>query len=132
MSPTILIALAGLMGAAGVMLLAAGAHGPHAGAGLDRAGQMLLFHAAAVIAAAAAVHQGLLFRPLALAATIGLVLGAVLFSGDIALRAFAGHRLFPMAAPAGGVFHRIVDQVAHRLGEQLPVRHDRRRRAAER
>jgi uncharacterized membrane protein YgdD (TMEM256/DUF423 family) len=29
-------------------------------------------------------------------------LGALLFSGDIALRAFAGHRLFPMAAPSGG------------------------------
>jgi uncharacterized membrane protein YgdD (TMEM256/DUF423 family) len=25
-----------------------------------------------------------------------------LFSADIALRAFAGYRLFPMAAPAGG------------------------------
>jgi uncharacterized membrane protein YgdD (TMEM256/DUF423 family) len=101
MSSTILIALAGLMGAAGVVLLAAGAHAAP-GAGLDSAGQMLLFHAAAVIAAAAAVTQGLLFRPLALAAAIGLILGAVLFSGDIAMRAFAGHRLFPMAAPTGG------------------------------
>jgi uncharacterized membrane protein YgdD (TMEM256/DUF423 family) len=26
----------------------------------------------------------------------------VLFSGDIALKALAGHRLFPMAAPTGG------------------------------
>jgi uncharacterized membrane protein YgdD (TMEM256/DUF423 family) len=26
-----------------------------------------------------------------------------LFSGDIALRAFAGHRLFAFAAPSGGV-----------------------------
>jgi uncharacterized membrane protein YgdD (TMEM256/DUF423 family) len=103
MSAAILIALAGLMGAAGVILLAAGAHGPHAGAGLDSAGQMLLFHAAAVIGAAAVLHQGLLFRPLALAAVIGLIVGAVLFSGDIAMRAFAGHRLFPMAAPTGGI-----------------------------
>ena len=102
MSSTILIALAGLMGAAGVVLLAAGAHGPHAGAGLDSAGQMLLFHAAAVIGVAVALHQGLLFRPLALAAAIGLVVGAALFSGDIALKALAGHRLFPMAAPTGG------------------------------
>ena len=101
MSSTILIALAGLMGAAGVVLLAAGAHAAP-GAGLDSAGQMLLFHAAAVIAAAVAVQQGLLFRPLALAAAAGLVVGAVLFSGDIALRAFAGHRLFPFAAPTGG------------------------------
>jgi uncharacterized membrane protein YgdD (TMEM256/DUF423 family) len=101
MSSTILIALAGLMGAAGVVLLAAGAHAAP-GAGLDSAGQMLLFHAAGVIAAAAALQSGLLFRPLALAAAIGLVVGAVLFSGDIAMRAFAGHRLFPMAAPTGG------------------------------
>jgi uncharacterized membrane protein YgdD (TMEM256/DUF423 family) len=101
MSPTILIALAGLMGAAGVVLLAAGAHAAP-GAGLDSAGQMLLFHAAAVIGTAVALHQGLLVRPLALAAAIGLVAGAVLFSGDIALKALAGHRLFPMAAPTGG------------------------------
>jgi uncharacterized membrane protein YgdD (TMEM256/DUF423 family) len=30
------------------------------------------------------------------------VLGSALFAGDIALRAFVGHRLFPMAAPTGG------------------------------
>jgi uncharacterized membrane protein YgdD (TMEM256/DUF423 family) len=102
MTPTILIALAGLMGAAGVALLAAGAHAAP-GAGLDGAGQMLLFHAAAVLAAASVLHQGLAFRPLALAAAIGLVVGATLFSGDIAMRALAGHRLFPMAAPTGGM-----------------------------
>jgi uncharacterized membrane protein YgdD (TMEM256/DUF423 family) len=102
MSSTILIALAGLMGAAGVVVLAASAHAAP-GAGLDSAGQMLLFHAAAVVATAAALHQGLVYRPLALAAAIGLIVGATLFSGDIAMRAFAGHRLFPMAAPAGGV-----------------------------
>jgi uncharacterized membrane protein YgdD (TMEM256/DUF423 family) len=102
MSSTILIALAGLMGAAGVVLLAAGAHAAP-GAGLDSAGQMLLFHAAAVIGVAVALHQGVLFRPLALAAAIGMILGAALFSGDIALKAFAGHRLFPMAAPTGGI-----------------------------
>jgi len=101
MSSTILIALAGLMGAAGVVLLAAGAHAAP-GTGLDSAGQMLLFHAAAVIGVAVALHQGLLFRPLALAAAIGLVVGAALFSGDIALKALAVHRLFPMAAPTGG------------------------------
>jgi uncharacterized membrane protein YgdD (TMEM256/DUF423 family) len=102
MTPTILIALAGLMGAAGVMLLAAGAHAAP-GAGLDSAGQVLLFHAAAVVALIAALHQGLLFRPLALAAAIGFIIGAALFSGDIALRALAGHRLFPLAAPSGGI-----------------------------
>jgi len=102
MTATILVALAGLMGAAGVALLAANAHAVP-GAGLDGAGQMLLFHAAAVLAAVTALYQGLLLRPLGIAAAIGLLAGAALFSGDIAMRAFAGHRLFPMAAPSGGV-----------------------------
>ena len=101
-TPMVLIALAGLMGAAGVILLAAGAHAAP-GAGLDGAGQMLLFHAAAVIALVGALAQGLAFRPLAIAAAIGLVAGATLFSADIAARAFAGHRLFPFAAPSGGI-----------------------------
>jgi uncharacterized membrane protein YgdD (TMEM256/DUF423 family) len=102
MAPTVLIVFAGLMGAAGVVLLAAAAHAAPA-AGLEGAGQMLLFHAVAAVATGAALHQGLVFRPLAIAAAIGLIAGASLFSGDIALRALAGHRLFPMAAPTGGV-----------------------------
>ncbi len=102
MALTILIVLAGLMGASGVMLAAAGAHAaPHAG--LDSAAYMLLFHAAALLGGAALAQQGLLWRPLALAVLIAWVVGAALFSGDIALRAFAGHRLFAMAAPTGGV-----------------------------
>jgi uncharacterized membrane protein YgdD (TMEM256/DUF423 family) len=101
MAITILIALAGLMGAAGIVLAAAGAHiAP--GAGLDSAASMLLFHAAAVIGGAALIQQGALWRPLALAVLAAWVLGAVLFSGDIALRAFIAHRLFPFAAPSGG------------------------------
>ncbi len=32
----------------------------------------------------------------------GWLLGSLLFAGDIALRALAGQRLFPMAAPTGG------------------------------
>lgn len=97
----ILIAVAGLMGAAGVVLAAAGAHSKP-GMGLDSASQMLLFHAPAAMAACAAIAQGLLSRPLALAAVIGLILGTAMFSGDLVLRAYLGHRLFPMAAPAGG------------------------------
>ncbi len=97
----ILIALAAVMGAAGIVLAAAGAHAKP-GAGLESASQMLLFHAPAVIAACAAIAQGLLSRPVALVAVIGLICGVALFSGDLVLRAYAGHRLFPMAAPAGG------------------------------
>ena len=55
---------------------------------------MLLFHAVAVLGGAALVQQGVLWRPLALIVLVAWVLGAVLFSSDIALRAFAGHRLF--------------------------------------
>jgi uncharacterized membrane protein YgdD (TMEM256/DUF423 family) len=101
MTPIVLIALAGLMGAAGVVLLAAAAHAAP-GAGLESAGQMLLFHAAAVVAATTALYQGLLLRPGGIGAAIGFIVGAALFSGDIAMRAFAGHRLFPFAAPSGG------------------------------
>jgi uncharacterized membrane protein YgdD (TMEM256/DUF423 family) len=63
----------------------------------------LLFHAAAVVGGTALVQQGVLWRPLALAVLAAWVLGAVLFSGDIAMRAFAAHRLFPLAAPTGGM-----------------------------
>ena len=102
MALTILIALAGLMGAVGIVLAAAGAH-VAPGAGLDVAANMLLFHAAAVLGGAALLQQGLLWRPLALVVLAAWVVGAALFSGDIALRAFSGHRLFPFAAPSGGV-----------------------------
>ena len=39
---------------------------------------------------------------IAIAAGFGFVVASVLFAGDLTLRQFAGHSLFPMAAPAGG------------------------------
>jgi uncharacterized membrane protein YgdD (TMEM256/DUF423 family) len=102
MAMMILVALAGLMGAAGIALAAAGAHAAP-GAGLDGAAYMLLFHAAAVIGGAALIQQSVLWRPLALIVLGAWILGAALFSSDIAMRAFAGHRLFPFAAPSGGM-----------------------------
>lgn len=98
----VLIGIAAIFGCAGVILAAAGAHSKP-GSGLDSAGHMLLFHAPAVIAACAAMASGLLSRPIALAACAALLLGVALFAGDLALRAYAGHRLFPMAAPTGGI-----------------------------
>ena len=98
----ILIALAGLMGAAGVILAAAAAHGKP-GSGLDSAGYLLLLHAAAVIAAALAARSGLILRPLATVVLGGFVIGAGLFAADVAARAYLGERLFPMAAPTGGI-----------------------------
>ena len=101
MAFSILLILAGLMGASGVILAAAGAHAaPHAG--LASAAYLLLFHATAVLGGSALTYQGLVWRPLALAAAIAWVVGAVLFAGDVSARAFIGHRLFPFAAPAGG------------------------------
>jgi uncharacterized membrane protein YgdD (TMEM256/DUF423 family) len=96
-----LLVLASLMGAAGVMLAAAAAHAAP-GAGLDSAAYLLLFHAVAVLGAAALARQGVLWAPAALTAMAGFVLGGALFASDVSMRAFAGHRLFPMAAPAGG------------------------------
>jgi uncharacterized membrane protein YgdD (TMEM256/DUF423 family) len=102
MAITIFIALAGLMGAAGIGLAAASAHAAP-GAGLDSAAYMLLFHAAALVGGAALMQQGVLWRPLGFIVLAAWIVGAGLFSGDIAMRAFAGHRLFPFAAPSGGM-----------------------------
>ena len=71
--------------------------------GLDGAGYLLLFHAVAVLSGVVLLQQGLLLRPLVLGVLGGWVLGSALFAGDIALRVFVGYRLFPMAAPTGGV-----------------------------
>lgn len=98
----VLIAIAALFGCAGIVFAAAGAHAK-AGTGLDTAGYMLLFHAPAVIAACTAIASGLISRPVGVTAAIVLLIGVALFAGDLALRAYAGHRLFPMAAPTGGV-----------------------------
>ena len=97
----ITLTLACLMGACGVVLAAAAAHAAP-GAGLDSAAYLLLFHGLAVLAAAALIGQGLFWRPAALIAMAGFVLGGALFAGDVSMRTFAGHRLFPMAAPTGG------------------------------
>ena len=83
------------MGAGGIVLAAAGAH-VAPGAGLDSAAYMLLFHAAAVVGGAALLQQGVLWRPLALVVLAAWVLGAALFSGDIALRAFTAPSAVPV------------------------------------
>jgi uncharacterized membrane protein YgdD (TMEM256/DUF423 family) len=97
----ILIALAGLMGAAGIALAAAGAHGK-SDTGLDNAGYLLLIHAAAVIAVTVAARESLVFRPVGLAVLWGFIAGAILFAADVTSRAYLGGRLFPYAAPTGG------------------------------
>lgn len=97
----LLVMLSGLMGAAGVALAAAAAHQPDA-TRLAPASAMLLFHAPAVLATLLLADRQIVQATLGLAAAFGFVLATALFSGDLAARHYAGHGLFPMAAPAGG------------------------------
>jgi uncharacterized membrane protein YgdD (TMEM256/DUF423 family) len=97
----ILIGLAAIMGADGVILAAAVAHQPDASR-LAAASSMLLFHATAVLAAAALIERGVIHARIGLAAAWGFVIAAALFAADLCLRQYAGHSLFPYAAPTGG------------------------------
>jgi uncharacterized membrane protein YgdD (TMEM256/DUF423 family) len=93
----IFTAIGGLMGAAGVALSAAAAH--RAGEpNLGIAANFLMFHAP-VFLAIGLIGGG---RYLRLAATV-LLVGVLLFAGDLLARVFLGDRLFPFAAPSGGV-----------------------------
>jgi uncharacterized membrane protein YgdD (TMEM256/DUF423 family) len=97
----ILVILAGIMGADGVILAAAAAHQGDA-ARLVPASSMLLFHATAVLAAVALTERRIVHAKGGVAAAFGFVIASSLFAGDLCLRHYAGHGLFPLAAPAGG------------------------------
>ena len=97
----ILIGLAGIMGADGVILAAASAHQADA-TRLGSASSMLLFHASAVLAAVALAERGVIHARIGITAAWGFVIAAALFSTDLTLRQYAGHSLFPFAAPTGG------------------------------
>jgi uncharacterized membrane protein YgdD (TMEM256/DUF423 family) len=97
----ILVILAGIMGADGVILAAASAHQPDASR-LASASSMLLFHATAVLAVVALAERGVIHARIGIAAAFGFVIATGLFAGDLTLRQYAGHGLFPMAAPTGG------------------------------
>lgn len=97
----ILAILAAVMGADGVMLAAAFAHQADA-TRLGPASSMLLFHAAAVLGTIALAERGMIHARIGIAAGFGFVVAAGLFAGDLTLRQYAGHGLFPLAAPTGG------------------------------
>jgi uncharacterized membrane protein YgdD (TMEM256/DUF423 family) len=97
----ILIILAGVMGADGVILAALSAHQGDA-ARLAAGSSMLLFHATAVLATVALTERRAVHLQLGITAAFGFVIAAALFAGDLTLRQFAGHSLFPLAAPTGG------------------------------
>jgi uncharacterized membrane protein YgdD (TMEM256/DUF423 family) len=97
----ILIVLAGVMGADGVILAAASAHQPDASR-LASASSMLLFHATAILGIVALAERAIIHARIGVAAAFGFVIASALFAGDLSLRQYAGHSLFPMAAPTGG------------------------------
>jgi uncharacterized membrane protein YgdD (TMEM256/DUF423 family) len=97
----ILIGLAAIMGADGVILAAVSAHQGN-DTRLAAASSMLLFHATAILAVAALAERGVIHARIGLAAAWGFVIAAALFAADLTLRQYAGHSLFPMAAPTGG------------------------------
>ncbi|HUI20459.1 MAG TPA: DUF423 domain-containing protein [Methylocella sp.] len=94
--------LAGLTGASGVILAATAAHGV-ADPRVQTASNFLLLHALATLAVCglslAVPQRGTWF----LGAAALFLGGSLLFGGDLSVRAFAGTRLFPMAAPIGGM-----------------------------
>ena len=97
----ILIILAAIMGADGVILAAASAHQSDASR-LGTASSMLLFHATAVLAVVALIERGVVDARIGIASAFGFVVAAALFATDLTLRQYAGHSLFSMAAPTGG------------------------------
>lgn len=85
----------GLAGAAGVALSAVAAHA--GGGNVGTAASFLLAHAPAFLAIGLIGGNRVLKGGGAV-----LLIGLVLFCGDLLARDYAGTRLFPMAAPAGG------------------------------
>ena len=97
----ILIILAAVMGADGVILAAASVHQADA-TRLASASSMLLFHSSAVLAVVALAERGIVDVRIGITAAWGFIIAAALFAGDLSLRQYAGHGLFPFAAPTGG------------------------------
>lgn len=91
----ILVLAGGLVGAAGVALSAAAAH--RGGAFTGTAANFLLMHAPVFLAIGLAGGS----RCLRIA-TVVLLVGLLLFCGDLLARDFLSSRLFPMSAPIGG------------------------------
>ncbi|MER8574834.1 DUF423 domain-containing protein [Mesorhizobium sp. M1338] len=94
-SGRILVLAGGLCGAAGVALSAAAAH--LGGAFVGTAASFLLMHAP-VFLAAGLLGANRILRT----GSLVLLVGVLLFCGDLLARDFLGSRLFPLSAPIGG------------------------------
>ncbi|MER8866101.1 DUF423 domain-containing protein [Mesorhizobium sp. M0751] len=92
-----ILVLAGcLCGATGVALSAAAAH--LGGAFVGTAASFLLMHAPVFLAVGLLGGNSILRT-----GSLILLVGLLLFSGDLLARDFLGSRLFPMSAPIGGM-----------------------------
>jgi uncharacterized membrane protein YgdD (TMEM256/DUF423 family) len=97
----VLMALASVAGAAGVIESAAAAHGNHDPL-LPTSANFLMIDAAASIAITGFALNAPRGRLCFLIAAAILLGGGLLFCADLTTRAASGHRLFPFAAPIGG------------------------------
>lgn len=96
----ILIIVAGLLGASGVGLAAAAAHVTDSAA-LRAASEIAMVHAVAVIGLLALSNHAA-NQKLWLMVSAAMALGAVLFTGTVALGVLADFRPIPALAPIGG------------------------------
>ena len=92
------VAAAGLIGAAGVAAAAAAAHGSDTRL-LGAASAICLANAPALLVLGLAGRR----LPLGRICAALLLLGTIMFAGDLALRTLLDRGLFPMAAPVGGL-----------------------------
>jgi uncharacterized membrane protein YgdD (TMEM256/DUF423 family) len=96
--PQVLIIFAGLFGLSGIGLAAAASHLDDQRL-LGGASLMCLVHAPALLA----LSLGREKLPSAIQAGLLMMIGVVLFAGDLVKRHLTGSGLFPMSAPAGGL-----------------------------
>ena len=91
-----LMVIGALAGLFGVALSAAAAHGP-GGPNLEVAARYLLLHAPVLLATVALARADAINPAMGQVAGWLMVLGLVLFCGDLAMRALRGVALFPRA-----------------------------------
>ena len=95
----LLVGFAGLFGAAGVAGAAVAAHGGGSAQLAATAATIALVHAPSLLGLAAFVSRMPRLAPLS---GLLIIVGTLLFSGDLAARIAGGERLFANAAPIGG------------------------------
>lgn len=96
------LALAGLMGLAGVLLAAAGTH-LGGGDKVHLAASFLSMHAGVVLSLAIAALARVGHRGLWLSGATVLALGTLVFAADLAVAGLLNDHPIPVAAPIGGV-----------------------------